>query len=125
MVAKVRGYLVGGDCAGAVEPVGKVVVALAPDTVDVTDGGVRINQHLVPNSKPLTRDRRGRPLTWWQDGPAALKPGQIFLLSTLRPSSFDSRYFGPVCMSEVRSVVRSLLITDRISQGLALVHRHP
>lgn len=124
LAARARGYLAGGDCAGSVEALGKIVAAIAPDTVEVTDAGVRVNQRLVPNSRPLLRDRRGRRLIPWR-GVAALAPGQIFLLATLRPTSFDSRYFGPICVSEVRSVIRSLPITNLFAHLLALFHRAP
>lgn len=50
------------------------------------------------NGKPIaTRrrfDRQGRVLPWWR-GCARLRAGDLFLLMTDAPDSFDGRYFGP------------------------------
>ena len=45
-------------------------------------------------ARALTRDHAGRPLPAWS-GCRVLGHGQVFLLSTRNPASFDGRYFGP------------------------------
>ncbi|MFP3276517.1 MAG: S26 family signal peptidase, partial [Paraburkholderia sp.] len=79
-------------------PLLKSVAAVAPQVVCITGGIVRIDG--VPAAAVLRADRMGRPLTSWQHC-RRLKPGELFLLSTTNPASFDSRYFGPVSASAV------------------------
>lgn len=53
------------------------------------------------------RDRRGVGLPAWR-GCRRLGPQELFLLGDT-PSSFDSRYFGPVHLSQVTGVYREAL----------------
>jgi len=53
------------------------------------------------------RDRRGRMLPAWRDC-RRLAPDELFLLGDA-PTSFDSRYFGPVRRGEVDGVYREAL----------------
>ncbi|WP_312417648.1 S26 family signal peptidase [Comamonas sp.] len=79
-------------------PLLKRVGALAPQHVCIVEGIVRIDG--VPAAAALPADRRGRPLSIWPDC-RRLHPGELFLLSTTNPASFDSRYFGPTQASAV------------------------
>jgi conjugative transfer signal peptidase TraF len=76
----------------------KRVVALAGDVVSVSSSGVSINGQLLPNSAPLFRDEAGRPLTMAQLDHFGLGIDQAFLMG-VTPTSWDSRYFGPVPLS--------------------------
>lgn len=53
------------------------------------------------------RDQRGRPLPRWE-ACRALAPGELFLLGDT-PTSFDSRYFGPVRAEAVAGIYREVL----------------
>ena len=82
----------------------KPVVAMHPDSV-CTDGGT-----LTVNAAPLgaiaTHDTRGRPLPSDERcGP--LPEGDVFVASHF-PTSFDSRTFGPVPLSDIRGTVTPL-----------------
>lgn len=55
----------------------------------------------------LGRDRRGVALTAWEEC-RRLGAGEIFLLGDT-PSSFDSRYFGPVRLEDVEGVFKESL----------------
>jgi conjugative transfer signal peptidase TraF len=82
----------------------KPVVAVAADDV-CTDGGT-----LTVNGAPLgavaTEDTRGRPLPHdTRCGP--LPDGVVFVASHF-PTSFDSRTFGPVPISQIRGTVTPL-----------------
>ena len=79
-------------------PLLKRVGAVAPQHVCIVEGIVRIDG--VPAAAVLPADRRGRPLPSWPDC-RRLHPGELFLLSTTNPASFDSRYFGPIQASAV------------------------
>lgn len=103
---RTRGYLVGGDCAGGVAPVGKPVAAVAGDTVDVSAAGVRVNGRLLPNSVPLTRDAGGRGLPAAHPRRAVVAAGELWLVSSWNPRSYDARYWGPVPRRAVRAVIR-------------------
>ena len=54
-----------------------------------------------------SRDRRGTPLPAWT-GCRRLESEELFLLGDT-PGSFDSRYFGPVRVSDVDGVFREIL----------------
>lgn len=79
-------------------PLLKRVGAVAPQHVCIVEGIVRIDG--VPVAAAMPADRRGQPLSSWPDC-RRLHPGELFLLSTTNPASFDSRYFGPSQASTV------------------------
>ena len=79
-------------------PLLKRVVALAGDVVSVSSSGVSINGQLLPNSAPLFHDEAGRSLAMAQLDHFKLETDQAFLMG-VTPTSWDSRYFGPVAIS--------------------------
>src|SRR5258708_2680929 len=79
-------------------PLLKRVVALSGDVVSVSSSGVTINGQLLPNSAPLSHDEAGRPLAMTQLDHFTLGVDQVFLMG-VTPTSWDSRYFGPVSLS--------------------------
>ncbi len=82
----------------------KPVVALAADSVCTAGGTLTVNG--APFGAIRTADTRGRPLPRDERcGP--LPEGQIFVASHLA-TSFDSRTFGPVALSEIRGTVTPL-----------------
>ncbi|GAC1627183.1 MAG: S26 family signal peptidase [Nevskia sp.] len=91
-LASQRGYLPAGI------PLLKRIGAIPPQRVCVQGRIVRIDD--VAISTALTADSRGRPLLAWQHCRSLLH-GELFLLSSTNPASFDSRYFGPVSASAV------------------------
>lgn len=91
-------------------PLLKPVAAVAPQTVCVRDGLVRIDG--MPVAAVLRRDGRGRPLRAWPSC-RRLRPGELFLLSTTNPASFDSRYFGPVRVSTVLGIAHPVWLETR------------
>ncbi|TAM12906.1 MAG: S26 family signal peptidase [Nevskiaceae bacterium] len=99
-----RGYLPLGI------PLLKPVAAVAPQRVCVTNDRVRIDG--VPVATALRTDSRGRPLHAWRQC-RRLHPGELFLLSTSNPASFDSRYFGPVRASAVLGIAHPVWLEAR------------
>ena len=86
-------------------PLLKPVAAVAPETVCVTGGVVRIDGR--PVAAVLSVDGRGRPLHAWNHC-RRLHAGELFLLSTSNPASYDSRYFGPVRTSSVLGIAHPI-----------------
>ncbi|HGA3012683.1 TPA: S26 family signal peptidase [Pseudomonas aeruginosa] len=91
-------------------PLLKRVGAVAPQEVCISGGIVYIDG--VPSAAVLPADRLGRALPSLQLC-RRLEPGELFLLSTTNPASFDSRYFGPVSASAVIGVARPIWLETR------------
>lgn len=112
--ARSRGYVPeGGSCPGGTTPIGKPVFAVPGDTVTVTEAGLLLNGTVVPNTRPLTSDRRGRPLPSLPEGEHVVRPGELWVVSAYSGLSFDSRYFGVLPLASVRARVRILLPFER------------
>lgn len=107
-LALARGYVWRGRCPGKAAPIGKKVVAKAGDTVRVSPSGIAVNGMPIENTTPIARDSRGRTIDRVASGIYVVGQNEIWLLSTYHPLSFDSRYFGPVAMTDVLSRVRPL-----------------
>jgi len=91
-------------------PLLKRIGAIAPQEVCIAGGIVRIDG--VPSAAVLRADRLGRPLSSLELC-RRLEPGELFLLSTTNPASFDSRYFGPVSASAVIGVAHPVWMETR------------
>ena len=86
----------------------KPVVAIAGDTVEVTDEGVAVNGHLLPDTGPRSIDGAGRPLLH-ETGFSIVPPGSVWLVVE-RPDSFDSRYFGKVPMDYIKGTAAPVAV---------------
>ncbi len=106
--ARSRGYVPNGRCPGATAPIGKVVLALAGDSVEVMAEGLLLNGHAVRNTRPLAVDAAGRSLRRFPDGTYIVAQDEVWLYSPYSTRSFDSRYFGPLHVSSIRSRVLPL-----------------
>src|SRR5690606_29362007 len=91
-------------------PLLKQVSAIAPQPVCIVEGQVRIDG--VPVPAVLPADRVGRLLPFWRQC-RPLADGELFLLSTTNPASFDSRYFGPIQASAVIGTAQLLYLENR------------
>jgi len=88
--------MVGRGWLGADMKLLKPIAATAPDEVCLRDREVFVNGRAL--APVFAVDRSGRPLPRLELC-RRLVPGEVFLLSTRTPYSFDSRYFGPVADS--------------------------
>ncbi|MBC5815045.1 MAG: conjugative transfer signal peptidase TraF [Candidatus Eremiobacteraeota bacterium] len=107
-----RGYLSGGPCLGATEPLLKTVAAVAGDNVAVSFRGVTVNGRLLHNSKPLAIDRAGRELSPSLPVQRRIPNGAIWVYAD-HPHSWDSRYWGPVGVRNVLARVVPVLVKTR------------
>lgn len=99
------GYLAAGSCADGTEPLGKIVLGIAGDTIRYGAAGVVLNGRLVPNTRPLARDSQGRALAHAPFGTHVLRAGEVWLWSPFSAASWDSRYFGPIPTAALVSLV--------------------
>lgn len=106
--AAARGFVPRGRCPDGRSPIGKTVAALPGDSVHVDTTGVSVNGHLIPNSRALPHDSRGRFLPQL-DGDYLVPPKQVWLVSSYSARSYDSRYFGGVPDSLLVERVRPIL----------------
>ena len=104
-----RGYRSRGGCPDSAEPLAKPIAARPGDLVELSAAGMAVNERLLPNTVPLVADSAGRPLSHWPFGRYVAAASSVWVASCYSPRSFDSRYFGPVELSQVREHVRALL----------------
>lgn len=79
-------------------PLLKRIGAVASQRVCIDGTAVRIDDVAV--AAVMRADGRDRPLSAWSQC-RRLAHGELFLLSSTNPASFDSRYFGPIRASDV------------------------
>jgi signal peptidase I len=82
------------------------VVAVAGDTVDITDEGLFINGAL--QEEPSVYERTIRYLEGI-DFPVTLNEGEVFVLGDNRDSSTDSRIYGPVKAADTCGKVMTVI----------------
>ena len=102
--------LVAGLCEGGYEPLLKPIAAIEGDRVTRTDQGIRINGRLIANSKNIASDGSGRPLPSNRANDVIVAKGDVWVISSYNPSSFDSRYFGPVPTSKIEGLANPLFV---------------
>lgn len=103
--ARQRGILGPGHCEGGTYGLGKLVLAVEGDVVELRREGITVNGSAVPRSRTLDRDLRGRPLPQYTPGRYVLRPGEVWLFSPHHPGAFDSRYFGPISTVRIQTRV--------------------
>lgn len=111
-LARARGYLGPGPCAGGVQPVLKPVVAVAGDVVEIEPEAVTINGQRLPSSSTAPGDSLGRELRHVAWGRYVVGADELWLVSTRVPNSWDSRYLGPISTAQVWSVARPVWTVD-------------
>ena len=105
-----HGYLRTGACAGNAEPVGKIVSALAGDVVEIEPGWVTVNGVRFKHSAIAARDSAGRPLLHVGWGTYRVGAGQVWLFGFNDRRSWDSRYFGPVPLANIRGEIKLVVV---------------
>jgi conjugative transfer signal peptidase TraF len=89
-------------CTDRGELVLKMIVARSGDLVETSANGMRVNGSWIPNTAPAVHDSAGRTLRPWPFGHYRVQPGTVWVASGYNVKSFDSRYFGPVPISEIK-----------------------
>lgn len=104
-----RAYRGKGNCPDGAEPLMKPIVATTGETVELSAMGVAVNGRMLPNSAPLRFDTKHRLLRHWPFGEYRVMAGTVWVVSSYNARSFDSRYFGPVSATDIRSRLRPLV----------------
>jgi len=97
-----KGYLRTGGCVGSAEPIGKIAGALPGDIVDIEPDWTAVNGCRIAHSASASHDSAGRPLAHVSWGKHRVSPGEVWLLGLNDRRSWDSRYFGPIPLANVR-----------------------
>jgi conjugative transfer signal peptidase TraF len=103
-----RGYIAPGSCPNHSQALLKPVAAVAGDTVTLTPQGVRVNQTWLSQIPIFSKDSAGRPLPRPPFGQYTVRSGEVWLLSTHSPKSYDSRYFGPIVETRITATATPL-----------------
>jgi len=104
-----RGYLRPGGCVGDVEPVDKIVGALPGDIVEIEPGWVAINGKRIAHSATATHDSLDRPLSHVEWGKHVVAANEVWLFGFNDRRSWDSRYFGPIPIANMRGKLEPVL----------------
>jgi conjugative transfer signal peptidase TraF len=104
-----RGYRPKGmQCADHYAPIMKPIAARSGDIVTVTKKGISVNGKALPNTQQFAADNKKRAMNVWPEGTYAVAPGTVWVLSTYSKYSYDSRYYGPIELSQVIAHVKPL-----------------
>ena len=85
------------------------MIAVAGDDVSVSPFGIAVNGRMVESTALLPEDTAGRPLVAAQGHRVA--SGEVWVASAHDRRSFDSRYFGPVPLTNVRGLAVPVLVS--------------
>lgn len=105
-----HGYLRTGGCTGNAEPVGKIVGALPGDVVEIEPGWVAVNGVRFKHSAVKARDSANRALPHVAWGSRRVAAGQVWLFGFNDRSSWDSRYFGPIPLANIRGEIEPVVV---------------
>jgi len=105
-----RHYFGPGTCPSGFQTLLKPVAAIEGDWVQLSIEGIQVNRHWLKNSAPLKSDAQGRSLSRLEFGNYRVPSGQVWLVSTHHPQSFDSRYFGPVPIRQIQGLASPVWI---------------
>jgi conjugative transfer signal peptidase TraF len=103
-----------GNCPDGEEALIKPVSAWPGDTVTTTPNGVVVNGAIILNSTPNTRDPFGKDLHPYAYGNYKVPAGQLWVVSNYSARSFDSRYFGPIPVTSIRSWLKPVIVENEV-----------
>ena len=110
-IGRDHGYLISGGCPGDVAPVLKLVAARAGDILQLSSAGIKVNGTQLPGTALLAADNHGDPPAHVAFGTYRVPAGELWLF-TPKPNGYDSRYFGPVPISNVLNIARPLFTSS-------------
>jgi conjugative transfer signal peptidase TraF len=97
-----------GVCPGGVAPLLKPLYrASAADPITFTERGFEVSGRLLNNTAPKSFSHAAKPLDHVAFG---VYTAGVWAISDYNPNSFDSRYFGPIPESSIRSYLVPFLL---------------
>lgn len=105
------------ECPHGYQPLLKPIVAMAGDVVELTPETVRINSESLTHSATVDQDSAGRLLPHLPWGRYLLASGEVWVMSTFRANSWDSRYFGPIRVESVIATAAPLWVRRTSEAG--------
>lgn len=110
-----RGYMqsgMWGNCEDlGVSPLLKPISALDGDVVEITPGQpVKVNGIVLPNTQAMSA------IPGYPQGKYIVGQNQFWAFSTYNVGSIDSRYFGPLSISNIKGNAKPILINGDISK---------
>jgi conjugative transfer signal peptidase TraF len=94
------------SCPGDHPPLLKPVAAIPGDHVSVSEGGISVNGKSFNNSRALpVAGVPAMPL-----GHYTVADGEVWVIATGHPRSYDSRYLGPLPISNIRGRASRMLV---------------
>lgn len=100
-----KGYLGKGYCPNGAISLLKSVSALPGDVVVINKGKpVVVNNEILPFTESLDL------LPGWNDGAYTVEPGAVWVFSTYSKGSFDSRYFGPIPLENIKGTALPVVV---------------
>ncbi|KTD64444.1 conjugative transfer signal peptidase TraF [Legionella spiritensis] len=115
--ARDRGYIDSGLCPGNYGYLMKKVVAIKGDNISVIDEGVFVNRQRIPFSKPISTDGMNRPLPEWHAKDYPLKEDELLTMTSQSSWSFDSRYYGPVSIKQIKGVIIPIWVKNNTGES--------
>jgi conjugative transfer signal peptidase TraF len=103
--AKKRDYIGSGFCPGGFGYMMKKILAAKTDLVVIDADGVQVNGVLLPFSVPRIADTAGRPLPRYPVPSFTLGQDDVLLMSDVSATSWDARYYGPVKLAQIATVI--------------------
>jgi len=103
-------FYLSGDCPGGGKAMLKMIVGVPGDRIWVSGDGVTINGVMLPGSAPRLRSNQNPKILLPRvRGELVLRPGQYWVYGrgaqpALAALSFDSRYFGPIAIGQIRGL---------------------
>jgi conjugative transfer signal peptidase TraF len=113
---RTRGYLAFGECADGVEPVIKIVGAVAADRVDLWPEEIRVNGLALPETATLQRDSSRREVRTLPRGSYQTRVNEVWLFGLHDARSWDSRYFGPIPRNNILGAMKPVFTLGRIGR---------
>jgi conjugative transfer signal peptidase TraF len=116
-LALARRYLAPGSCPGGTRPLGKLLLAVPGDRVELAAGGVALDGRPLPATAMRALDAAGRALPRQPAGGRRVAVGEVWVVSP-HPLSVDSRCFGPLPASQVLGRLVPLVTMGGADPGL-------
>ncbi|MBK8815493.1 MAG: conjugative transfer signal peptidase TraF [Methylococcaceae bacterium] len=103
--ARKKGLIKEGTCPDNYDSLMLTIVGKRKDIVTINENGIFVNERLLPQSKPQLKDKDVQTIAMASLTQYELKENEVMLISGATENPFDSRYFGPIEVDQIDSVI--------------------